>query len=113
MIHSLVKSKVSQRLGKRWTHDQLAQRVGVRRVDITRAVICTGDAECTARHTADIQDAIAGALGMTTGELFGEHAWFRIAGRKLAERAEAVAEGLDPDATGDEAAEIRCRRNAS
>lgn len=95
MIDTPVKRKVTEKMGPKWTHDQVSQRAGVGRVDTTRHLLCTGDADCQARHTPAVQVRIAQALGTSVGELFGDHAWFRLAARKLEARLLELRK-LDP-----------------
>jgi len=45
------------------------------------------------RCTPAVQEAIAGLAGMSVGELFGEWAWFRQAGRYLRRRLDQQREG--------------------
>ncbi len=89
-----VKQKATKAMGGSWTHAQLAERAGAVRSDVTREINCTGLPGCRARHTPGLQDAISKALGMSTGKLFGPHAWFRFAGKGLckARRTQRKAE---------------------
>ena len=82
MWHTRVKEKISKRLGSTWLAGDLARKAGVIRVDVSRALQCTGDNGCKARHTPNVQDAIAKAVGMSTAELFGPHAWFKAAAHR-------------------------------
>lgn len=81
-----VKLRITKILGPTWRHVEIARQAGVARVSVTRELGCTEDASCTARHTPQVQEAIAKAIGLSTGKLFGRHAWFRVAGKALSRR---------------------------
>lgn len=83
MFHTSVKQKVTKMLGDRWTHGQIAQQIGVSRCAVTFELNCTGGADCRARHTPSVQEAVAKAVGMSVPELFGRHAWYRLAAKRL------------------------------
>ena len=87
MWHTQVKATISRRLGPEWSAAEIAERANLCRPDVTRALKCTGDRTCRARHGMNVQDAIAKAVGISTAELFGPHAWFRLAAVKLGELA--------------------------
>ena len=86
MLHTAVKDRIGKRLGRRWTQPQLARLAGLSRQQVSMELCCTGDKECGARHTPQVQDAMAKAVGMSTAQLFGKHAWFRLAARDLKRR---------------------------
>lgn len=90
LIPTPVKKKVAQTIGEDLNHTEIAQRVGVPQIAITRHLLCTQQPGCTARHTPEIQHAIAKALGISEGELFGAHAWFRLAAAKLEDRRRQI-----------------------
>jgi hypothetical protein len=86
MWHTRVKEKISRQLGPNWRAAELAARAGLSQAEMSQALQCTGSKGCIARHGQRIQDAVAGALGISTSELFGPHAWFRLAAAKLQAR---------------------------
>ena len=86
MLWSPVKAKVTAALGPKWSTRTLAAEIGCHRTALTRALAFTGAAGCPARHTLEVQDALAQRLGMSTADLFGEHAWFKLAAAGLLKR---------------------------
>ena len=83
MYMTPVKERVTKALGPRWTLAQIAERAGVRWYEVAQVAKCTGDSSCRARHTPGVQDAVAKAVGLSPAELFGKHAWFRLAAYAL------------------------------
>lgn len=89
MKYTPVKGKLTRVLGNHWTHRAIAQQAGVQRSAVTMEVNCTEEPDCSARHNPAVQEAIAKAVDISVGKLFGQHAWFRIAGKQLVARAKA------------------------
>jgi len=83
MWHTRVKEKITRRLGPAWRAAALARKAAIIPEVVSRALQCTGDAGCKARHTPNVQDAIAAAVGMSTAALFGPHAWHKIVAHHL------------------------------
>lgn len=101
-LHTVVKTKLAEKLGPNATQREIANRAGIGETEVSLALMCTGEADCPARHSARIQDAIAKAAGLSTSALFGGHAWFRLALSKLEERKkEAEAEVARREAEDD------------
>jgi hypothetical protein len=92
VIPTPVKEKVAEALGKCMTHAQIAQQIGVPQIAVTRHLLCTQQPGCTARHTPELQNALAKALGLSVDALFGPHAWYKLAAAKLEERRRAIEE---------------------
>ncbi len=83
MLITPVKERITKAVGRRWTVAQIAERAGVLKSEVSMSLQCTEDAECKARHTPGVQDAVSKAVGVSTAKLFGKHAWFKLAGKGL------------------------------
>lgn len=95
MKWSPVKERVSSLLGRRWTSTEIAKATGYSTANIDAHLRCIGIDGCTATHGWAAQKAIADYCHSSIAVLFGDHAWFRLAGNALvARRARAI---LQPD----------------